>query len=80
VTLYAQAAHMAMSAGKQDEVIENLEELRNMAHETMLDMRLLIFELHPPRLEEEGLSAALQGRLASVETRTGLQTELHVEG
>jgi signal transduction histidine kinase len=80
VTLYAQAAHMAMSAGKQDEAIQNLEELRNMAREAMIDMRLLIFELHPPRLEEEGLAAALQGRLASVETRTGLQTELHVEG
>lgn len=80
VTLYAQAAHMAILAGKQDEAIENLEELRNMAREAMTDMRLLIFELHPPRLEEEGLAAALQGRLASVETRTGLQTDLHVEG
>jgi signal transduction histidine kinase len=80
VTLYAQAAHMAMSAGKQDEAVENLEELRNMAREAMADMRLLIFELHPPRLEEEGLAVALQGRLASVETRTGLRTELHVEG
>ena len=79
VTLYAQAAHMAMLAGKQNEAIENLDELRNMAREAMTDMRLLIFELHPPRLEEEGLAAALQGRLASVETRTGLQTELHVE-
>lgn len=80
VTLYAQAAHMAILAGKQDEAIENLEELRNMAREAMTDMRLLIFELHPPRLEEEVLAAALQGRLASVETRTGLQTGLHVEG
>ena len=79
VTLYAQAADMAVSAGKQDEAIENLEEVRNMAREAMTDMRLLIFDLHPPRLEEEGLLAALQGRLASVETRTGLHTELHVE-
>ncbi|MGA9348659.1 MAG: GAF domain-containing sensor histidine kinase [Anaerolineae bacterium] len=80
VTLYAQAAHMAMSAGKQDEALENLEELRNMARDAMIDMRVLLFELHPPRLEEEGLAVALQGRLASVETRTGLQTELHMEG
>ena len=80
VTLYAQAADMAVSAGKQDEAVENLGELRNMAREAMTEMRLLIFELHPPRLEEEGLAAALQGRLASVETRTGLHTELHVEG
>ncbi len=80
VTLYAQAAHMAMSAGKQDEALENLEELRNMARDAMIDMRMLVFELHPPRLEQEGLAAALQARLASVETRAGLQTEMHVKG
>jgi signal transduction histidine kinase len=80
VTLYAQAAHMAMSAGKQDEATENLQELQSMAREAMTDMRLLIFELHPPRLEEEGLAVALQDRLASVETRTGLQTELCTDG
>ena len=80
VTLYAQAAHMAMSAGKQDEAVENLEELRNMARDAMVDMRMLVFELHPPRLEQEGLAAALQARLASVETRAGLQTGMHVKG
>jgi len=80
VTLYAQAAHMAMSAGKQDEAMENLEELRNMARDAMVDMRMLVFELHPPRLEQEGLAAALQARLGSVETRAGLQTEIHVQG
>jgi signal transduction histidine kinase len=51
-----------------------------MAREAMLDMRMLIFELHPPVLEEEGLIAALQARLASVEARAGLETEIHVEG
>jgi signal transduction histidine kinase len=80
VTLYAQAAHMAMSTGKRNEAIENLQELQSMAREAMTDMRLLIFELHPPRLEEEGLAVALQSRLASVETRTGLQTELCADG
>jgi signal transduction histidine kinase len=43
-------------------------------------MRMLIFELHPPVLEEEGLVAALQARLAAVESRARLQTEIHVEG
>ncbi|MBN1886525.1 MAG: ATP-binding protein, partial [Thermoflexales bacterium] len=44
------------------------------------DMRLLIFELHPPVLEQEGLVTALRVRLAAVEARAGLQTELEVEG
>jgi len=69
-----------MSAGKQDEALVNLEELRNMTRDAMIDMRMLVFELHPPRLEQEGLAAALQARLASVETRAGLQTEMRVKG
>jgi signal transduction histidine kinase len=80
VTLYAEAARMAMSSGKHDVAVENLQEVHNMAREAMLDMRMLIFELHPPVLEKEGLVAALQARLATVETRAGLQTDIHTEG
>lgn len=43
-------------------------------------MRSLIFELRPPDLEREGLVAALQARLESVEGRTGLETAFTVEG
>ncbi len=80
VTLYAEATHMAMSAGKQDAAVENLRELHRMAREAMIDMRTLIFELHPPALEDEGFVAALQARLAAVEARAGLQTSICVEG
>ena len=80
VTLYAEAARMALAAGKGDVTAENLNELHNMAREAMIDMRMLIFELHPPVLEEEGLVAALQARLAAVESRARLQTEIRLEG
>jgi signal transduction histidine kinase len=44
-------------------------------------MRLLIFELRPPVLEQEGLVAALHARLAAVEGRiTGLSTTFDVQG
>jgi signal transduction histidine kinase len=79
VTLYAEATRMAMAAGKQDVVAENLGKLRQMAREAMIDMRTLIFELHPPVLEEEGLAAALQARLACVEARAGLEAEIRIE-
>ena len=79
VTLYAEAARLALSAGKQDVATENVQELHTMAREAMVDMRMLIFELHPPILEEEGLVAALQTRLAAVESRARLQTEIRVE-
>jgi PAS domain S-box-containing protein len=80
VTLYAEATRLALSAEKQEVAVENLRELHNIAREAMLDMRMLIFELHPPVLEEEGLIAVLQARLAAVESRARLQTEIHVEG
>jgi signal transduction histidine kinase len=80
MTLYADAAALAFVAGKQNVTVNHLQELRNTARGAMQDMRLLIFELHPPALEQEGLVAALQIRLAAVEARAGLQTELAVEG
>ena len=80
VTLYANAAALALAAGKQDVTAGYLQELQETAQEGMRDMRLLIFQLHPPVLEAEGLVAALQARLAAVEGRAGLQTEFRVEG
>ena len=72
VTLYAEAARMALAAGKQDVAAENLQELQAMAREALFDIRLLIFELHPPILEGQGLAAALRIRLAAVETARGI--------
>jgi signal transduction histidine kinase len=71
---------MALSAGRAEAVAENLRELRNMTREALVDMRMLIFELHQPAWEEEGLASALQARIESVEARSGLQTEFHVFG
>ena len=80
VTLYANAAALAQAAGKSEVVADYLAELQATAQEGMRDMRLLIFQLHPPVLEAEGLVAALQARLAAVETRAGLQTQFRVGG
>ena len=80
VTLYANAAVLALAAGKSDVAAGYLQELQETAQEGMRDMRLLIFQLHPPVLEAEGLVAALQARLAAVEGRAGLKTEFRIEG
>jgi signal transduction histidine kinase len=78
MTLYADAAALALAAGKQDVTVNHLQELRDTARNAMHDMRLLIFELHPPALEMEGLVTALRVRLAAVEARAGLQTKLEI--
>jgi signal transduction histidine kinase len=80
VTLYADAARMAYSAQLWDVLERNLKEVRNMAREAMYDMRLLVFELRPFMLETEGLVSVLRARLAAVEDRAGLKTEILVEG
>ncbi len=80
VTLYADATRLALNDGELAIVAENLNELRAMAREAMLDMRLLIFELRPPVLEEEGLVTALQTRLDAVEERSGVGATLQVTG
>ncbi|HEX9117730.1 MAG TPA: GAF domain-containing sensor histidine kinase, partial [Anaerolineae bacterium] len=80
VTLFAKAAASALAAGKGETAAGYLHKLRETAQEATADMRLLVFQLHPPVLEKEGLVAALQARLAAVEARAGLQTEFRVEG
>jgi PAS domain S-box-containing protein len=80
VTLYVEATKLALSGGQGDVAAEHLEELHRLAREAIVDMRMLIFELHPPVLEEEGLVAALQARLAAVEARAGLQAQIELEG
>ncbi len=40
------------------------------------EMRLLVFELRPSILQQEGLAAALQARLEAVEGRGGLVTDV----
>jgi signal transduction histidine kinase len=80
VTLYSEAAAGQLSLENVDKAAEHLHVLRHTAQEALAEMRLLIYELRPPVLEEEGLVAALQARLSAVEGRVGLQTRLKVEG
>ena len=75
VTLYSEAAAGHLAQGHPDRAADHLQELQGTAQEALAEMRLLIFELRPPILEELGLVAALQARLQAVEGRAGLRTE-----
>jgi signal transduction histidine kinase len=77
--LYAEATARLLTAGHIDAAAGHLRDLRDTAQEALREMRLLIFELRPPALEN-GLASALQNRLDAVESRGGLKTELHVAG
>jgi signal transduction histidine kinase len=80
VGLYAEAAAEQLHAGSTGKVSEHLQELQETAQAALREMRLLIFELRRPALEQGGLAAALRARLEAVEARGGMETELQVEG
>jgi signal transduction histidine kinase len=79
VTLYANAAARLLSLGQIETALKNVHKARRTAIEALGEMRLLIFELRPPILEE-GLAAALETRLEAVERRAGLNTHFRVQG
>jgi len=76
INLYAEAAGGQIAAERYDQVRQYLADIQNTAQESLAEMRLLIYELRPPILEREGLVAALQNRLYSVENRAGLKFDL----
>jgi signal transduction histidine kinase len=80
MALYSEAAAGQLSLGDLDRVAEHLSELQGTAQEALTEMRLLVYELRAPVLEEEGLVAALQARLLAVERRLGHNTEFKVDG
>ncbi len=80
ISLYAEAATRLLASGDTALVKEHLSMLQSTALETLQEMRVLIFELRPPVLEQEGLVAALHSRLEAVEARSNLETKLIVRG
>jgi signal transduction histidine kinase len=75
-TLYAQAAVGQLALGNLAQVAENLREIQDTSQEALAEMRLLIHELRPPVLAQDGLEGALQARLSAVEGRAGSKTSL----
>jgi signal transduction histidine kinase len=79
LTLQAEAASRKLNAGETDEVAGYLREIRDSSQQTLKETRLLIFELRPPVLEKDGLVPALRARLESVESRSGLKTQINLQ-
>jgi signal transduction histidine kinase len=75
ISLYAEAAARALASGDTQPVATNLREIGDTTQEALGEMRLLLFELRPPLLQQNGLAAALRARLQAVEARAGLATE-----
>ncbi len=80
VSLCAEAAARELDTGGVRTAAGYLRAIQGTTLEALREMRLLIFELRPPTLEENGLVGALRARLEAVEQRLGVEASLEVEG
>jgi nitrate/nitrite-specific signal transduction histidine kinase len=79
LTLWIEAGQRSTRAGDLAHVEEYLARLEEGTRQAVRDMRLLVYELRPPALEDDGLVGALQERLDAVEKRSGIQVQLVVQ-
>jgi PAS domain S-box-containing protein len=80
VMMLTGTARNLAEAGNFTKVASILGKIEANNQQALREMRLLIYELRPQVLEEEGLVGALQSRLETVEKRAGIAAELHVTG
>jgi|GEM_PF-2671006 len=79
MTLYTAATSDLLVAGDITTAANHVQVTQEAAQLALREMRLLIFQLRSPTLSE-GLAAALQERLESVEQRSGVKTEFRCSG
>ncbi len=79
ITLYADAADRAIHTGKEELGSRQLKELKQLAAEATLEMRMLIYQMRPQVLQAKGLAAALKARLNAVEARAGIRVEFSAQ-
>ncbi|MBV8716530.1 MAG: GAF domain-containing sensor histidine kinase [Chloroflexi bacterium] len=80
ISIYTETAGRALADSNVEAATINLGHATEATREALAEMRLLIYELRPPLLEEFGLAAALRARLRTVETRAGLSADLETDG
>lgn len=76
VSLLAEATHRRAESGDEDALIGNFDRLCELTVQVLRQMRLLVYELRPDALEQEGLAGALRHRLEAVEHRAGVKSVL----
>jgi len=73
LTLLSRSGREAANEGDLTQLGETLLNLETSALQALREMRLLLFELRPLALQQEGLVKALRLRLETVEQRAGCQ-------
>jgi signal transduction histidine kinase len=79
LSLFSRAAREAAEDNDADRLARNLVELERNTLSTLREMRLLLYELRPADLEQEGLVRAIELRLNAVERRAHLQLDVRLD-
>jgi signal transduction histidine kinase len=79
LTLRSEAARRNLNQGDTERVAAYLQEFQESTQQSLRETRLLIFELRPDILKDEGLQAAMVSRLDFVEKRSGLEVEMEID-
>jgi signal transduction histidine kinase len=74
LTLFAEAGCELAQVGETAEAEHYLRRVSTVAQVALKEMRLMLHDLHPPLLEQEGLVGALRQRLEAVEGRAHVET------
>ncbi|MEZ4658361.1 MAG: GAF domain-containing protein [Caldilineaceae bacterium] len=79
LSLFSEAGQRLIRVGDTMRVEEYLGQLGETAQQALKEMRLLLYELRPAVLEQEGLIGALRRRLDAVEKRAGINFTFEVD-
>ncbi len=80
LSLFARSGRDALEDGDTDRLASSLARLEGTALQSLREMRLLLYELRPAMLEQEGLIRTLEQRFDAVERRAGMRATLAYEG
>jgi PAS domain S-box-containing protein len=76
ISLLAEASRRRAESGEQEVVTDYVGRLGELTMQTLRQMRLLLYDLRPGVLAQEGLAGALRHRLEAVEHRAGIKARL----
>lgn len=79
LSLLAEVARRRAEQGDMKAITEGVNRLGELAQQSLKEMRLLVHELRPLQLQKEGLAAALQARLDTVERHSGVRAHFVAE-
>lgn len=80
VVLRADMADRRIAKQEYEAARRELQEVKNLVRESLIDVRRIIFDLRPMSLDDLGLVPTLRKYLSTLEERHGLPVRLRVEG